>query len=575
MDYFGKLPSYLQDFTYQQLKNFLGNNLFDLLIEWMPENEVSIPKSKLIDMIFTIHGFDLLKNKEFRKAILTKLNSDKLETLRPLMGRRVLLLNTNELIDEIANKAWGNNKLSTQVLSLLELNNEVVEKGSINEVSSEIINSPETFFELLDYQYIIRQKILHIINSDVLVPRLLVHMPTGTGKTKTTMHTLTHHYAFNLKKKGLVIWLAHTNELLQQAYDTFKSVWKHIGSGDVNLFKLWGKNNPLETSTSFDGIAISGYQKMIQIMKNKPDLFEKICRNCVLIIVDEAHKSVADETRKVISDLMRLKENYVNRALVGLSATPGRNMEDNEENSKLVRMYENRIISIDTALLVQLKHSSSELDNINTEKDIISHFQEQKILAKLIREKLNYDGPLSSTEIRKIRIQATANGYSDFSKDFLKTIALNKRRNTAIINKIDQLHAERIPTIIFSCSVEHGRLLSSALSLKGIKNAFIYGEMNTTSRAELINRFKNRNDDLNILINYEVLTTGFDSTNIRCVFITRPTQSIVLYSQMIGRGLRGVKMGGNEECLLIDIEDNLDKYTNESMAFSYFDNYWG
>lgn len=69
------------------------------------------------------------------------------------------------------------------------------------------------------------------------------------------------------------------------------------------------------------------------------------------------------------------------------------------------------------------------------------------------------------------------------------------------------------------------------------------------------------------------LTTGFDSTNIECVFIARPTQSVVLYSQMLGRGLRGPQMGGNEECLLIDIKDNLKQY-NEHMAFSHFSSYW-
>lgn len=98
--------------------------------------------------------------------------------------------------------------------------------------------------------------------------------------------------------------------------------------------------------------------------------------------------------------------------------------------------------------------------------------------------------------------------------------------------------------------------------------------MNSIERKNIVNKFKNREDDLNILINYEVLTTGFDATNIRCVFITRPTNSVVLYSQMLGRGLRGPLMGGNEFCELIDIEDNLERYTNESQAFNYFDEYW-
>ena len=97
--------------------------------------------------------------------------------------------------------------------------------------------------------------------------------------------------------------------------------------------------------------------------------------------------------------------------------------------------------------------------------------------------------------------------------------------------------------------------------------------MSPAERKNSISSFKDRENNVNIIINYGVLTTGFDSTNIECVFIARPTQSIVLYSQMIGRGLRGPKMGGNEECLLIDVKDNLNIY-DEHMAFSKFDNYW-
>ena len=111
------------------------------------------------------------------------------------------------------------------------------------------------------------------------------------------------------------------------------------------------------------------------------------------------------------------------------------------------------------------------------------------------------------------------------------------------------------------------------LSLENISNALVIGDMTPGDREKAIADFKDRNCAVNFLINFEVLTTGFDSTNIQCVFITRPTQSIVLYSQMLGRGLRGPKMGGNEECLLVDIKDNLGKY-DADMAFNHFDAYW-
>ncbi len=139
--------------------------------------------------------------------------------------------------------------------------------------------------------------------------------------------------------------------------------------------------------------------------------------------------------------------------------------------------------------------------------------------------------------------------------------------------KLRKLYAEGLPTIVFACSVNHAKLLSYMLTLEDIPNALVIGEMNSGERAEAIAKFKDKMDPVNILINCEVLTTGFDATNIKCVFITRPTQSIVLYSQMLGRGLRGPQMGGNEECLLVDVKDNLGKYEAE-MAFGHFDAYW-
>ena len=113
--------------------------------------------------------------------------------------------------------------------------------------------------------------------------------------------------------------------------------------------------------------------------------------------------------------------------------------------------------------------------------------------------------------------------------------------------------------------------MSAILSIEGIKNSLVIGDMETQEREQAIADFKT--NKVGVIINFGVLTTGFDSTNIKCVFIARPTKSVVLYSQMIGRGLRGPQMGGNEECLLIDVKDNLLSF-NENGAFNHFGNYW-
>ena len=86
--------------------------------------------------------------------------------------------------------------------------------------------------------------------------------------------------------------------------------------------------------------------------------------------------------------------------------------------------------------------------------------------------------------------------------------------------------------------------------------------MSRRERDENINSFRNNTKSPIVLINYAILTTGFDDPDIDTVVITRPTGSRVLYHQMIGRGLRGEKNGGNKGgvCWIYDVKDNFDEF---------------
>ena len=190
-------------------------------------------------------------------------------------------------------------------------------------------------------------------------------------------------------------------------------------------------------------------------------------------------------------------------------------------------------------------------------------------------QRLVYKKDFTNKELDILSSSLRDMGYEDkeYTSEQLKVLARNKERNLAIMNQLRQLYLEKKPTIVFACSVDHAQMLSAMLMIEGIPNSLVLGEMEAMDRKRAIDTFKNRNSGIDIIINYEVLTTGFDSKNIECVFITRPTKSIVLYSQMLGRGLRGPLMGGNEECILIDIDDNLQAFDNET-AFSHFNDYW-
>ena len=527
------LRKYMMSFPVESLKDFLGRDIVDSLLEWESGTKALQTRARLIDMILCIYGINVLKSKEFRAQLFKALPKENILEFKLDLPQKYK--NTDTLI-EIVNAAsdvpWRESKINERLLRLLSYSSEeVFKKSDMSYEAVTSITAYDKFYELLDYQYIIRQRALNILKSDRLLSRFLIHMPTGTGKTKTATHIVSHHFNYNMGKKGLIIWIAHTTELLQQAFDTFSSVWKNIGSNSINVYKLWGDYNLEDNVDELNGFMVCGIQKLQSISANNSVLFNKIVNNTCLIVYDEAHKASAQETRLIINKFMIKKENMPNRSLMGLTATPGRSTELSFDNDLLASMFENRIISIDTNLMNAVNLMPGEAINAEPETDVIKYFQNRGVLAKIKKEELVYPEKLSSNEMNQIKVFASVNGYDDFTPKALEIIGKNKNRNLRILQRLRELNSDGIPTIVFACSVNHGRLLASMLTLEGIPNALIIGEMAPKDRSDAIADFKDTSSKMNILINYEVLTTGFDATNIECVFIARPTQSVVLYSQ--------------------------------------------
>jgi superfamily II DNA or RNA helicase len=313
----------------------------------------------------------------------------------------------------------------------------------------------------------------------------------------------------------------------------------------------------------------------MSIKETNAALFYRLKQDCRLVIFDEAHKAAATQTKRVIEELLRMPEGYANRALIGLSATPGRTTADTYDNNLLSNMFGNKLITIDSTILNQVNMGRLQALNAIAEENIIAYFQRRHILSKINIQRLQYQTKFSDADLRKLNriIQQTDFDDVDYTDEQLRILATNADRNRVIMQRLRELNEGSVPTIVFACSVNHAKMLSAMLTLENIPNSLVIGDLDPVSRKQAIDAFKDKRNSVNIIINYEVLTTGFDSKNIRCVFITRPTKSIVLYSQMLGRGLRGSLMGGNEECLLIDVDDNLNVFNNES-AFSHFNDYW-
>lgn len=569
---------YMIKFSQSDLRGYLGNNMVDLLVEWLPKGDTLLTKQKMVSMINSLHGTSILKNRQFRKDLLLCMKSKDILGIRDncLTGNEKKETDTSTLVEIIANKPWKTNRVSAYLIKLWGVSETIFDKEKDDSLVENLVEAPEEqFYELLDYQYYIKQRVLNNLNSGNLLERMLVHMPTGTGKTKTSMHVVTAYINFTLKKRGLVIWVAHTTELLQQAYDTFVSVWQHLGDGNINAYKLWGTHNITDVDKELNGVVFCGLAKLMSIAESNSALFKRLKTDCRLIVFDEAHKAAAKQTKKVIENLMLMPQGFKNRALIGLTATPGRTTEASYDNNLLTNMFGNKLIHIDADILNSINMGRLKALNTVAEENIIKYFQERQILAKMIPQKLTYKQDFTEKDLRVLSSALVDMGYDekDYTDEQLKVLACNKERNLAIMKQLRHLQIEKKPTIVFACSVDHAKMLSAMLTLENIPNSLVLGTMDPMERKNAIEVFKNRDSGVDIIINYEVLTTGFDSKNIKCVFITRPTKSIVLYSQMLGRGLRGPLMGGNEECLLVDIDDNLQNFDNET-AFSHFNDYW-
>lgn len=557
----------------QIMRNLDEGYLFELLgelrpslVEWSFDGKSLTLKQNLIDVINAIKGLDLFGEESFRYNFLLATNDNNLlDNLCDLAN----ITKTDgddyfSLSSKISKVPFKENAVFKYLIHEYLNVPDYVFKEETDTANSEFIkNESKGMNELYDYQYMIKQQAINDLNNEEKgLYKILIHMPTGTGKTKTTMHIISHYLNHISKAKGLVVWIAHSDELLKQAYETFKSVWKHLGQRDITIYKGWnGYPDSFE-----NGILFTSIQALLSKMK-KP-VFEYIDKNSTLIVFDEVHKAGASKYKKCV-DALTTKQYKYTKSFIGLTATPGRTTEISRENEMFSGSFDH-IIGIDVDKVISITLNKNEAANYSGSKEVIPYFQDQKILARLNRKVLDYELDAKLMASLKSELKKTR---EDYSEALLEKIGLNKARNTKIVEELRQLNENKVPTIVFACSLQHAQMLSAFLKLLDIPNSLVYGDMSKYEREKAIKDFKDPDSPVKIIINYEILTTGFDSTNIRCVFITRPTKSVILYSQMIGRGLRGPKMGGNEECLLIDVKENLDAY-NENDAFKHFDDYW-
>ena len=133
--------------------------------------------------------------------------------------------------------------------------------------------------------------------------RVMLHMPTGSGKTRTAMHLVARH--LNNRRAGVVLWLASSQELCEQGAEAFAKAWSNLGERTIPLIRFWGSKGKWPNDL-VDCMLVAGLGKLWSAWNNW-DPGEKVKRanNVSLIIFDEAHQSTAPTYRKMIEELLR------------------------------------------------------------------------------------------------------------------------------------------------------------------------------------------------------------------------------------------------------------------------------
>jgi len=500
--------------------------------------------NKIFDAFY---GNQYLLDKNFRKELFNTLPPELIDAgLKALNIAPQKVGDFKKKIDTLAQKAWKTRKNAAAVAKIFHIPDDALPEE--RHPFSSVLDIPITehpYKPLKDYQMPVYSEA-----SERLIPelaRFIIQMPTGSGKTRTAVEIITQFLKVQAKPGEVVLWLAHSEELCEQAAASFLDIWPHVATKPLKVIRFWGEAQNLSYDFQENAFVISSFQKIYNKVKSRDVAVQEIKKRVSLIVVDEAHKVLAKTYKEVTEEFISNKAR-----VIGLTATPGRSVHDQEQNAALAEFFFNQLIEINT----------------DSKESVLDFLRQRKVLSITEYEPLVTHLKFSLTDKQKDHLEK----FFDLPRDFLTKLGADDIRNAEIIKRLEQECEKGKRIIFFACSLEQSQFISALLRFLNIRAVHVDGNTPRVQRNSIINNFKT--GEISVLCNYEVLSTGFDAPQTDVVFIARPTSSIVLYSQMIGRGLRGPVIGGTETCKIIDVKDNIQGFSNENKVYSYFEDYY-
>lgn len=541
------LAKILSNFSEDELLSFLPKNAMSFVLNIdTAENQVSennsYNKNKLAGIVASVKQVDFIFDLQLRNKLIERLSAVQLADLFPSFELQAKQIKPAHY-DAVMSWSAENPDKFAALLGLSSLYESQLEQD--NQLESITCITPD--YGLYPYQQNISKQVFCELQQQK--KRILIHLPTGAGKTRTAMNIAAEH--LRQSENNLVLWLADREELCSQAYTEFSKAWKSLGNRSTSLYGFYSSST--ESLSGIDsGFVVAGLHKFLSLRKSNSRqlqlLYRKLAEKVTLVIFDEAHKAVAPKFQEVVQDF--IDDEAFHADLIGLTATPGRSYSEDglsEEDARLANFFYNNKVSM------QISGYLSPID----------YLVEKGYLAKANFKSLNYDHSGIAAYALK-----DAGGV-----ETMNALANNIERNQQILKTIIEECKLGSQIIVFACTVEHGINLATALAYQGIKAASIDSKNDTAeSRRAKIAQYKNGN--LQVLVNFNVLTAGFDAPKTNVTVIAKPMNSLVQYLQMAGRAMRGYKSGGNKECNIYTVMDNIPEFQSISLAFGYWNDMW-
>lgn len=352
-------------------------------------------------------------------------------------------------------------------------------------------------FDIRPYPY--QQEILDKLHAEREVRGLnrnLVVAATGTGKTVISAFDYCRFCKANPGGINRLLFVAHREEILKQSRDIFQGVLKDPNFGELFV----GNYKPANLDHLFISIQTINSQALYDIL---PENYYDY------IIVDEFHHAAAPTYQKLLN---RFKP----KILLGLTATPER-----MDGKSILDYFDNRI-----AAEIRLPEA--------IDRKLLCPFQ--------------YFGVSDAVDLTDLRWVRGGYDKSQLSNLYSLNRAVAERRADHIIRSLDKYVADMdaIKGLGFCVSIEHAKFMAEYFNAAGIPSISLVGESTEEERRTAKKRLVD--GEIRFIFVVDIYNEGVDIPEVNTILFLRPTESLTIFLQQLGRGLR---LSEGKECLTV------------------------